>query len=75
MRARSASCIGSVHPLLRVAPNKIVRNIVGGVISPLLGEHLPALRAGRMVRAGSSSSPERRSLPDPLCGRLCATKV
>jgi RNA-directed DNA polymerase len=36
MRARSALCIGSAHPLLRVAPNKMVRNIVGGVVSPLL---------------------------------------
>ena len=36
MRAKSALCIGSVHPLLRVAPNRIVRNIVGGVVSPLL---------------------------------------
>ena len=33
---RSASCIGSVHPLLREAPNRVLRNIVGGVISPLL---------------------------------------
>ena len=44
MRARSASCIGSVHPLLRVAPNKMVRNIVGGVVSPLLANiHLDRL--------------------------------
>src|SRR3954447_25780799 len=32
----SVSCIGSVHPLLKGAPNKLVCNIVGGVISPLL---------------------------------------
>ena len=38
---------------------------------PSLGQHLPALRARRMVREGSSPPPERRSLPDPLCGRLC----
>ena len=37
---------------------------------PSLGQHLPALRAGRMVREGSSPPPERRSLRDPLCGRL-----
>ena len=42
---------------------------------PSLGQHLPALRAGRMVREGSSPPPERRSVRDPLCGRLCATKV
>ncbi len=36
MRGKSASYIGSAHPLLRVAPNRIVCNIVGGVISPLL---------------------------------------
>src|SRR5271157_5018718 len=36
MSRRSASCIGSVRPLLREAPNKVVCNIVGGVISPLL---------------------------------------
>jgi site-specific DNA recombinase len=34
------------------------------------GQHLPALRAGRMVRDGGSPPPERTSLPDPLCGRL-----
>ena len=33
---RFASCIGSVRPLLSEAPNKVVCNIVGGVISPLL---------------------------------------
>ena len=36
MRRRFASCIGSVHPLLREAPNGVLRNIVGGVVSPLL---------------------------------------
>ena len=34
------------------------------------GQHLPALRAGRMVRAGGSPPPERRGVPDSLCGRL-----
>jgi RNA-directed DNA polymerase len=57
MRARSALCIGSAHPLLRVAPNKIVRNIVGGVISPLLSniyldplDHMMAQEGFEMVR-------------------------
>src|SRR5208282_1737306 len=36
MSRRSASCIGSVRPLLREARNKVVCNIVGGVISPVL---------------------------------------
>lgn len=36
MSRRSGSCIESVHPLLKGAPNKVLRNIVGGVISPLL---------------------------------------
>ena len=54
MRGRSASCIGSVPPLLNVAPNKVVCNIVGGVISPLLSniylnllDHLIASGASR----------------------------
>src|SRR5262249_54262480 len=36
MRARSESLTALVHPLLKVAPNNLVRNIVGGVLSPLL---------------------------------------
>src|SRR3954465_7408689 len=36
MSRRCASCIESLHPLLRDAPNKVVCNIVGGVISPVL---------------------------------------
>src|SRR5271157_5492896 len=35
-----------------------------------IGQRRPALRAGRMVREGRSPPPERRSLRDPLCGRL-----
>ncbi|MDB5353071.1 MAG: hypothetical protein JWN86_4318, partial [Planctomycetota bacterium] len=35
-KERFASSIGSVPPLLTVAPNKVVRNIVGGVVSPIL---------------------------------------
>jgi site-specific DNA recombinase len=34
-------------------------------------EHLLALRAGRMVRTGRYAAPERASLSDSLCGRLC----
>jgi site-specific DNA recombinase len=37
---------------------------------PSLGQHLPALCAGRVVREGGSPPPARRSLRDPLCGRL-----
>src|SRR5262249_35321353 len=37
---------------------------------PSPGQHLPALRAGRLVREGSTPPPEGRSLHDPLCGRL-----
>src|SRR5215831_5932497 len=36
MKKRSESSIESVHPLLNQAPNEGVRNIVGGVLSPLL---------------------------------------
>jgi hypothetical protein len=36
MKGKFTSFIGPVHPLLNVAPNKAVCNIVGGVISPLL---------------------------------------
>ena len=32
---KSASSTGSVRPLLKGAPNSVVRNVVGGVISPL----------------------------------------
>ena len=35
-KERCVSFTGCVHPLLRVAPNKVVCNIVGGAISPLL---------------------------------------
>src|SRR5208337_1940255 len=38
MSRRSASCIGSVHPLLREAPNRVLRNIVGGVDGPPWGK-------------------------------------
>ena len=36
MKERFASFTESVRPLLTAAPNKVVRNIVGGVLSPLL---------------------------------------
>jgi site-specific DNA recombinase len=39
------------------------------------GQHLPALRAGRMVRGGGQAPPGRPCGGDPLRGRLCATKV
>jgi nuclease S1 len=38
---------------------------------PTLGQYLPALRAGRVVQEASSSPPARKSVLDPLCGRLC----
>ncbi len=57
MRGRSASSIASVHPLLSEAPNKVVRNIVGGVSTPLLSniyldplDHLMAESGFEMVR-------------------------
>ena len=36
MSRGSASCIESVRPLLNGAPNTVFRNVVGGVVSPLL---------------------------------------
>jgi group II intron reverse transcriptase/maturase len=40
-----------------------------GHLSPA-GQHLSALCAGCVVRAGSEATPEGPRLPDPLCGRL-----
>ena len=66
-----------VRIVYRVSPSPFERGPQQGSLQhcwgrdqPSLGQHLPALRAGRMVREGSSPPPERRSLRDPLCGRL-----
>jgi RNA-directed DNA polymerase len=57
MNRRSASCIESARPLLRDAPSKVLCNVVGGVVSPLLSniylnplDHLMAREGIRMVR-------------------------
>src|ERR1700734_3483132 len=36
MNWRSASCIESARPLLRDAPSRVLCNVVGGVVSPIL---------------------------------------
>src|SRR5271157_1212099 len=48
MSRRSASCIGSVRPLLREAPNKVVCNIVGGVIALRSGDKWVDLRVNTL---------------------------
>jgi site-specific DNA recombinase len=64
-----------VRVVYRVSPSPFERGPQHGSLlhcwgrdQPTLGQHLPALRAGRMVREGSSPPSERPSVPDPLRG-------
>jgi site-specific DNA recombinase len=66
-----------VRIVYRVSPSPFERGPQQGCLQHCWGrgqpdviERLPALRAGRMVRAGRPTAPEGAILPDPLRGRL-----